>query len=105
MNPPPNSGVSDDSNVQKLLIVIRFSGFHGRVARNAHAQSVVIQFPVIPFERSRWRGGRQACYTPRVMLQRGVMNDFICFPLITVLSTAPQSTLPPPQPWREARFR
>jgi hypothetical protein len=60
MDPPPISGVSDHSNVQKLLILIRFSGFHGRLARHAHAQSLVIQFAVIPFERSRWRGGRQA---------------------------------------------
>src|SRR6266404_399145 len=87
------------------MISVRFLGFHGHVASHAHSRSVVIQFPVNPFERSRWRGGRLACYTPRVMPQRGVTNDFIRFPLITVLSTAPQSTLPPPQPWREARFR
>jgi len=78
------------------LILIRFLGFHGRVARHAHAQSVVIQFPANPFERSRWRGGRQACYTPRVMLQSDVLNNFIRFPLITVLSTSLHSALPPP---------
>jgi hypothetical protein len=57
MNPPPISGVSDDSNVQKLLISVRFLGFHGHVASHAHSRSVVIQFPVNLFERSRWRGG------------------------------------------------
>jgi hypothetical protein len=40
------------------------------------------QLPDAPFERSRWRGGRYACYTPRVMLQRGVLNEFIRFRLI-----------------------
>jgi hypothetical protein len=35
MNPPPISGVSDDSKVQKLLISVRFLGVHGRVASHA----------------------------------------------------------------------
>ena len=29
--------------------------------------------PIIPFERSRWRGRRFACYTPRVMPQLSVL--------------------------------
>jgi hypothetical protein len=44
------------------------------------------QFPITPFERSRWRGGRFACYTPRVMLQRGVLIQRFRFRLI--LATA-----------------
>jgi hypothetical protein len=31
-------------------------------------------FPVTAFERSRWRGGRFACYAPHVMPQRNVSN-------------------------------
>jgi hypothetical protein len=38
--------------------------------------------PITPFERSRWRGGRYACSTARVMLRLGVLNDFIRFRLI-----------------------
>jgi len=45
--------------------------------------------PITRFERSRWRRGRYACSTPRVMLQRGVLNDFIRFRLI--LATAVNS--------------
>jgi hypothetical protein len=30
--------------------------------------------PGTPFERSRWRGGRFACYAPRVMPQRKGSN-------------------------------
>ena len=42
--------------------------------------------PIIPFERSRWRGGRYACYTLRVMPQRGVLIQRFRFRLI--LATA-----------------
>ena len=45
--------------------------------------------PITRFDRSRWRGGRYACSTPRVMLQRGALNDFIRFRLI--LATAVNS--------------
>ena len=45
--------------------------------------------PITPFERSRWRGGRFACYTPRVMQQHGVLIDLIRFWLI--LATAVNS--------------
>jgi hypothetical protein len=41
--------------------------------------------PVIPFERSRWRGRRYACYTPRVMPQRGFL--FHCFRFRSILAT------------------
>jgi hypothetical protein len=32
------------------------------------------KFPVTRLERSRWRGGRFACYAPRVMPQRNSSN-------------------------------
>ena len=38
------------------------------------------------FERSRWRGRRFACYTPRVMPQRGVLVQRVRFRVI--LATA-----------------
>jgi hypothetical protein len=35
------------------------------------------QFPVTPFELSRWRGGRFACYAPEVMPKGRTFNcDF-----------------------------
>ena len=42
------------------------------------------QLPIIAFERSRWRGRRFACYTPRVMPQGGFLNCFFHFRLIFV---------------------
>src|ERR1700730_38393 len=33
-----------------------------------------LHLPIRPFERSRWRGGRYACYTPQVMPQRKASN-------------------------------
>src|SRR6266404_3301189 len=38
--------------------------------------------PVCPLERSRWRDGRFACYTPYVMLQGRAFNCDFRFPLI-----------------------
>jgi len=40
----------------------------------------------MPLERSRWRGRRFACYTPRVMPQRGVLVQRVRFRVI--LATA-----------------
>jgi hypothetical protein len=61
----------------------------GDVSRNIESWRHNSQLPIIPFERSLWRGGRYACYTPRVLLQRGVLNGFIRFRLI--LATAVNS--------------
>src|SRR5438445_10650613 len=38
--------------------------------------------PKMPFARSRWRGGRFACYAPDVMPQRGAFNCDFRFSLI-----------------------
>jgi len=43
----------------------------------------VIHLPKTVFERSRWRGGRCACYTPRVMPQRGIMIPRFRFRVIS----------------------
>jgi hypothetical protein len=40
------------------------------------------QLPITPFERSRWRGRRFACYTPRVMPQPGVLVQRFRFRVI-----------------------
>jgi hypothetical protein len=37
---------------------------------------------ITAFERSRWRGGRFACYAPHVMPQRSAFNCDFRFPLI-----------------------
>jgi len=39
-------------------------------------------FPVTAFERSRWRGGRFACYAPHVVPQCGAFNCDFRFSLI-----------------------
>ena len=39
------------------------------------------QFPVSAFERSRWRGGRFACYALQVMPQRSASNSKFRFSL------------------------
>jgi len=39
-------------------------------------------FPDSSFERSRWRGGRFACYAPHVMLQGRAFNCDFRFSLI-----------------------
>jgi hypothetical protein len=48
----------------------------------AHRAKLEGKFPVSAFERSRWRGGRFACYAPDVMLQRRAFNFDFSFPLI-----------------------
>jgi hypothetical protein len=52
------------------------------VSVNQNFQTVLAQFPVSPFERSRWRDGRFACYAPYVMLQGRAFNCDFRFPLI-----------------------
>jgi hypothetical protein len=44
--------------------------------------------PIIPFERSRWRGGRYAYYTLRVMPQRGVLIHRFRLILATAFNSA-----------------
>src|ERR1700688_2558848 len=46
------------------------------------AGSLTSHVPIVPFERSRWRGRRFACYAPRVMPQPGIFIDLIRFCLI-----------------------
>jgi hypothetical protein len=41
----------------------------------SHVRLVVGQFPVTALERSRWRGGRFACYAPHVMPQRSASHS------------------------------
>ena len=45
--------------------------------------------PITPFERSRWRGGRYACYTLAVMPHQGVLyRDFrFCVILATTVKS------------------
>jgi hypothetical protein len=50
---------------------------------------VVGQFPITASERSRWRGGRFACYAPPVMPQRDAMTGPIRFR--SILATAVNS--------------
>ncbi len=42
---------------------------------------IVGQFPIRALERSRWRGGRFACYAPHVMQQRSAFNSDFRFSL------------------------
>src|SRR5580704_9656629 len=43
---------------------------------------VDFQVPITRLERSRWRGGRFACYAPQVMLQGSAFSFDFCFSLI-----------------------
>jgi hypothetical protein len=45
-------------------------------------EAVVVEFPMIALERSRWRDRRFACYAPHVMLQGGAFNCDFRFSLI-----------------------
>jgi hypothetical protein len=43
-------------------------------SNSGHAVTSGLPLPTTPFERSRWRGGRFACYAPHVMPQRNALN-------------------------------